>query len=70
MHCSLRGINNLILEVKGLICWTVEPINKLEAQGQEKKNEAIGIVTEKIWYKQVKTRRTLKFDYYFLMRPQ
>lgn len=43
MHCSLRGINNLILEVKGLICWTVEPINKLEAQGQEKKMKQLAL---------------------------
>ena len=55
---SLRGINNLILEVEGLIYWTGELINKLEAQGQDKKNGAMGIITEKIWYKQVKTKGT------------
>ena len=58
MCVSLRGINNLILEVEGLIYWTGEPINKLEAQGQDKKKGTIGIVPEKIWYKQVKTKRT------------
>ena len=39
---SLRGINNLILEVEGLIYWTGEFINKLEAQGQDKKKWSNG----------------------------